>query len=336
MGYPERSTTADITFPEPGGSSLPQDYREYSFFQLVELLHQMEDRDPEDAQWELAGELQFSANPSLGFAPADISMLESLGDGRLRLETCFLGLNGAQSPLPSYLLDMLLEDEDGIRRNFLDFFNNRLISLFYRLWRKYRYYVRFQDDASDSFSAQVYALVGLANEDIRGDTPINWCKMLAYAGMLAGRSRSPQAVAGIVAHCFDLPQVSIRQWQLRQVEIPESQRCRLGVANSRLGEDSMLGERVGDLCGKFVLCMEELSPERFRDFLPSGREFQPLCKVMEVILREQMAYDLELTLREDEAPLLQLGEEKGGQLGWSSFLGKGDSTRKSVLIQIRQ
>lgn len=336
MGYPEWPTTADMTFPELSSSRIPHDYREYSFFQLVELLHQLKGRDPQDAQWELTGELQFSANPSLGFAPSDISMLESLGNGRLRLETCFLGLNGAQSPLPSYLLDMLLDDEEGIRRNFLDFFNNRLISLLYRLWRKYRYYVRFQENAADSFSAQVYALVGLANVDIRQDTSINWCKMLAYAGMLAGRSRSPQAVAGIVAHCFDLPNVSIRQWQLRQVEIPEFQRCRLGMANSKLGENTMLGKRIGDLCGKFVLCMEELSLERFRDFLPSGEEFQPLCKVMEVILREQMAYDLELTLRADEAPLLQLGEEKGGQLGWSSFLGKGGIARKSVLIQIRQ
>lgn len=309
---------------------------DYSFFQLVELIHKVGKQDPDSLDWERMGKLLFSASPSMGFAPSDVSALEAVGDDQLRLETRFLGLNGSQSPLPNYLLDMALRDESEIQQQFFDFFNNRLISLLYRLWRKYRYYVRFQDDASDSFSAQVYALVGLGHEDIRGETPINWCKMLAYAGMLAGRSRSPQAVAGIVAHCFDLDAVHIRQWEWRYVQIPESQHTILGLTNSTLGEDTLLGERVGDITGKFVLCVSQLTQERFRDFLPSGREFKPLCKVMEMVLREQMSFDLELTVTEEEAPELQLGVERGGQLGWSSFLGKGDdTTQKSVLIQIR-
>lgn len=215
-------------------------------------------------------------------------------------------------------------------------FNNRLIALFYRAWRKYRYYIRFQDDAIDKFSSQVFALVGLGNEDIRGDTPINWCKMLPYAGMLAGRSRSPQAVAGIIAHCFDLEDVSIRQWEFRHVEIPQSQQCVLGKSNVKLGEDTLLGSKVGDISGKFVLCIKGLSLMRFQDFLPSGKEFMPLCKVMEVILREQMAFDFELTLKTDDIPLLRLGEEQGGQLGWSSFLGQAAIEQQQVLIQIRQ
>ncbi|MCJ8304475.1 type VI secretion system baseplate subunit TssG, partial [Shewanella sp.] len=171
---------------------------------------------------------------------------------------------------------------------------------------------------------------------IRGDTPINWCKMLAYAGTLAGRSRSPQTVAGIVAHCFELEDVSIRQWEFRHVQIPDSQRCILGQRNVSLGQDTMLGSRVGDITGKFVLCIKNLSLERFKDFLPSGKEYKALCKVMEVILREQMAFDFELTLKTNEVPLLRLGEGKGGQLGWSSFLGQAEIENQQVLIQIRQ
>ncbi|WP_227647066.1 type VI secretion system baseplate subunit TssG, partial [Klebsiella pneumoniae] len=110
-----------------------------------------------------------------------------------------------------------------------------MINLVYRVWRKYRYYVRFQPGAQDVFSAQLFALVGLGDPDLRGETPINWCKMLAYAGTLAGRSRSPQVVAGIIAHCFDLPDVSIRQWVRRRVSIDRSQQLALGKQNARLG-----------------------------------------------------------------------------------------------------
>ncbi|MBW8185415.1 MULTISPECIES: type VI secretion system baseplate subunit TssG [Shewanella] len=335
MGYSDRSTATDLI---DGGDELiiPDEISSYNFFQLVELIHKLDGNNPEGQEWESLGNMFFSANPSLGFPASDVTRIERHPKERVQIETTFLGLNGAQSPLPSYMLEELLHDDSNIKRDFLDFFNNRLIALFYRAWRKYRYYIRFQDNAVDNFSSQVFALVGLANEDVRGETPINWCKMLAYAGMLAGRSRSPQAVAGIVAHCFDLENVSIREWEFRHVEIPEQQRCQLGRFNSQLGIDTVLGEKVGDITGKFVLCIKDLSLHRFQDFLPSGKEFMPLCKVMEVILREQMAFDFELTLKTDEVPLLRLGEEKGGQLGWSSFLGQAEIEKQHVLIQIRQ
>ncbi|MBQ4892182.1 type VI secretion system baseplate subunit TssG [Shewanella sp. MMG014] len=335
MGYSNRSAAIDL-IDVSDELIIPEDSSSYNFFQIVELIHKLDRNNPEEQEWESQGSMFFSANPSLGFPTSDVTRIERHPKERVQIETTFLGLNGAQSPLPSYMLEELLHDDSNIKRDFLDFFNNRLIALLYRSWRKYRYYIRFQENAVDNFSSQVFALVGLANEDIRGETPINWCKMLAYAGMLAGRSRSPQTVAGIIAHCFELENVSIREWEFRYVEIPEQQRCQLGLFNSQLGIDTVLGEKVGDITGKFVLCIKELSLHRFQDFLPSGKEFMPLCKVMEVILREQMAFDFELTLKTNEVPLLRLGEEKAGQLGWSSFLGQAEIEKQHVLIQIRQ
>ncbi|MCL1125546.1 type VI secretion system baseplate subunit TssG [Shewanella surugensis] len=335
MEYTDRAAAVNLMPPE-WQARMPEKVRSYNFFQLVELIHRLEGNDADSREWEQQGKLFFTADPSLGFASSDVSSLTRLDDNRLQLDTTFLGLNGSQSPLPNYLLDQIADPEDeGMKRNFLDFFNHRLISLFYKSWRKYRYYVRFQDNASDAFSAQVFSLVGLANEDLRGETSINWCKMLAYAGMLAGRSRSPQTVSGIIAHCFDLNNVSIREWEKRKVRIPESQQFLLGKDNASLGMDTMIGEQVTDVMGKFVICIDDLSFELFQDFLPSGKEFKPLCKVMEMVLREQMAFDLELTLAKEATPMLTLGDEKGGQLGWSSFLSKTQQ-KKKVLIQIRQ
>ncbi|AZQ10877.1 type VI secretion system baseplate subunit TssG [Shewanella khirikhana] len=330
-----RTGTAAIDMTDISRVAFPERYRQYNFFQLVELLHRLHGHDPENEDWERDAKLSFRANPSLGFAAADISSLTH-ENGRLQLETCFMGLGGAQSPLPNYMLDMLIEDEEGTRARFLDFFSNRLTSLLYRSWRKYRYYVQFQHDAKDSFSSQVFALVGLSSDALRQDDSINWSKMLAYAGMLAGRSRSPQVLSGIVAHCFDLTDVSVREWQFRWVPIPDDQRSTLGRANVQLGRTSLLGQKTPDVSGKFVLCINELTQERFRDLLPSGREFTSLCRLIEMVLREQMAFDLELTLRDDEDPMLTLDGNTASQLGWSSFLGQPNSGQKRVLIQIRE
>ncbi|OOE32222.1 hypothetical protein BZG05_15145 [Salinivibrio kushneri] len=317
----------------PSAADLVQDARVYSFFQLVELLQKHKGLNPEEEEWERECQLVFSANPSLGFAASDISSLDQVNDHTVML-TNFLGLAGSQSPLPAFITEQLLHEEPGgIKRPFLDFFNNRLIALVYRIWRKYRYYVRFQPGAEDQFSAQLFALVGLGDPQLRGETPINWCKMLAYAGTLAGRSRSPTVVSGIIAHCFDLEQVEIRQWVTRKVKIAKEQQMSLGCMNGRLGEDTVIGESVFDCNGKFVICIKNLTRERFNDFLPVGKEYQPLCKLVEFILREQMAFDIELSMTDEETPALQLGKQVA--LGWTSFLGE-DLQDKRVLIQVRQ
>ncbi|WP_392384711.1 type VI secretion system baseplate subunit TssG [Marinomonas primoryensis] len=343
MGDPGRDAAVNINQNSPFADRdiFPGDVENFNFYQLVELLHRLEKQDPESEEWESQCRLVFSANPSLGFSPSDVSTLSVLDDQRLKLQTNFFGLAGAQSPLPGFMLEELAsEDEFGLRRQFLDFFNNRLITLVYRVWRKYRYYVRFQEEAKDQFSAQLFAFVGLADQGMRGDTPINWCKMLAYSGTLAGRSRSPQVVVGIISHCFDLPEVSIRQWVKRKVPIQKAQRIQLGIQNCDIGENTVLGSSVNDIKGKFAIQIKGLDKNRFADFLPLGREFLSLCKLVEFILREQMAYDLELTLKENEAPTMSLGNGNVS-LGWSSFLGESkhklkQQREKKVVIQVRQ
>lgn len=334
MGDSDWSTATDLVL-DSEMAIVVKNIKSYNFFQLVELLHKLEGNSPEDHSWEKQGKLFFTANTSLGFAASDVTAMHRHHSNKVQLETTFLGLNGAQSPLPSYLLEQVIHDDTNIRRDFLDFFSNRVIALFYRAWRKYRYYIRFQDGAVDKFSSQVFALVGLSNENIRDDSALNWCKMLAYAGTLAGRSRSPQTVSGIVSHCFELEDVSIRQWEFRHVDIPNSQRCALGLCNVSLGDNWVLGSQVGDISGKFVLCINKLSLSRFQDFLPSGKEFNALCKVMDVILREQMAFDLELTVNEDEVLPSRMDKTQGMQLGWSLFLGNIDLKNHKTVIQIR-
>lgn len=316
--------------------ALAQSCSKYSFSQLVELLLKLNDLDADDATWRTECHLLFKSNPSLGFATADVSALEHTASNKLELETTFIGLTGSQSPLPGYLLeDVCSEGELGLRKQFLDFFNHHLITLVYQIWRKYRYYIRFKPHADDLFSAQLFALAGLSDPNLRAKTQVNWCKMLAYAGVLAGRSRSPMVVSGIIAHCFDLENVEIRQWVSRKVAIATEQRMQLGRSNMLLGENTVIGDCVRECNGKFTVVLKQLSAQQYRDFLPTGKEFKPLCSLIEVVLREQMAYDLELHWQEQAASTLNLDSQQETPLGWSTFLGKAD-TQQRVNIQVRQ
>lgn len=323
-------------------AALIEGARRYDFFQLVELLHRHHEDDLEGGGGSVAPfeRVRYSASASLGFPGSDVVSLEPGADGGYRLEVSFFGLQGSQSPLPGYYLESLAHGaahHEGSAGDFLDFFNNRLLTLFHRAWRKYRHYVRYQDNASDGFSAAVFALVGLADTELRGETPINWSKMLAYAGLLAGRSRSPEVVCSIVGHCFDLDDVYLEEWVHRWVVIPEDQRSRSGLSAMTLGEDMIAGERVADIGGKFALCLRGLSLERFRDFLPDGCEHAPLKTLVNFVLREPLAYDLELELLPSAVMPMRLGEAGSCQLGWTTFVNPESSDasrRRRVRIQM--
>ncbi|APX91571.1 hypothetical protein BWR19_00595 [Halomonas sp. 1513] len=315
--------------------------RRYDFYQLVELLHRHHEDDLEaGGGGSVAERVRYRASASLGFPGSDVVALAPTAAGHYDLEVSFFGLQGAQSPLPGYYLETLAHEaahREGVAGDFLDFFNHRLLTLVHRSWRKYRHYVRYQDGARDGFSAAVFALVGLADGELRGETPINWSKMLAYAGLLAGRSRSPEVVSSVVGHCFDLDGVEVEEWVMRWVEIPADQRSRSGMSGMTLGQDMVAGERVADVGGKFALCLRGLSLERFRDFLPDGCEHAPLKTLVDFVLREPLAYDLELELLESAVRPMRLGEAGSCQLGWTTFVNPesgGAARRRRVRIQM--
>ncbi len=341
MDVTARAAAADVAELQP----VLGNARRYNFFQLVDLIHRHHGDDLERGtdQQPSQERIRFSASAGLGFPGSDVvsALSPEHEHAPYQMEVSFLGLHGSQSPLPGYYLEDLAWEsgqQTGIRRHFLDFFNHRLLTLFHRSWRKYRYYVRFQAGASDGFSELVFALVGLGDRQLRGETPINWSKMLAYAGLMAGRSRSPEVVSGIVAHCFDLERVEIEQWVLRKVDIPGDQQTRLGGSNAVLGESTLIGSSIRDRSGKFVIRLWNLSKERFADFLPNGRDHQRLIKLVEFATRDQLAYDLELMMRPQDVRPLQLGQ--GVRLGWNSFVDPdaiaGGGERAAVRIQIRR
>lgn len=338
MDVTARSAAADVAGLQP----VLGNARRYSFFQLVDLIHRHHGDDQERGRDDQPCQerIRFSSSAGLGFPGSDVvsALSPEHEHAPYQMEVSFLGLHGSQSPLPGYYLEDLAWEAGqdlGIRRHFLDFFNHRLVTLFHRTWRKYRYYVRFRPGASDGFSGLIYALVGLGDSRLREATPVNWSKMLAYSGLIAGRSRSPEVVSGIVGHCFDLDDVSIEQWALRKLAIADDQQTRLGQSNATLGNDTLVGSQIRDRSGKFILRIRNLSRQRFADFLPNGQDHQRLVKLVEFATREQLAYDLELQMRAQDIRPMQFGQDV--RLGWNSFVTPEKSRRRpAVRIQIRR
>lgn len=335
MATADRQTTADLA------ETLLAEAHRHSFFQLLERLHGLhgDDLEPRWPDTATRQRVHLASDPRLSFPVADVLAAERIAEtpSRYRVRTTFLGLHGTDSPLPSYYLDELAYEYAqgiGARPALFDFFNHCLLSLLHRIWRKYRYYVRFQTGASDDFSRYAFALIGLADERLRGDTPLPWSRLLSFVGVIASRSRAPGVVAGIIAHCFDLPSVQIREFETRTVTISHRQVVRLGSCNGQLGESFMLGDRTRTRSSKFTLLIGDLDLARLRSLLPGGVDFERLRALIDFLLRDGLAYDLELRLKPRELPPFRLHREQGAHLGWTSFIEdrKGEV---SPIVRIR-
>ncbi|MDX9681300.1 type VI secretion system baseplate subunit TssG [Pseudomonas protegens] len=311
----------------PALSRLSTVIREYSLFQAVLLVvDRLRDAHPHLSDEELYDQLEFQANPSLGFPGSDVDRVEffeECGQMRARLRFNLIGLFGAGSPLPAFYGEQALGDseEGNPTRNFLDLFHHRLQRLMLPIWSKYRYRASFKSGALDPFSAQLFALIGLGGEDIRKAQELNWKRLLPYLGLLSLRAHSAALIEAVLRYYFKHADLVIEQCIERRVEILDEQRNCLGQANSLLGEDLVLGERVRDRSGKFRIHISQLDWQRFHEFLPIGFGYQPLCALVRFTLRDPLNYDIRLVLRQEEIRELCIGEQNTCRLGWTSWLG---------------
>ncbi|HEX4504029.1 MAG TPA: type VI secretion system baseplate subunit TssG [Scandinavium sp.] len=334
-------------------SSFQTSLRGINFYVLMEALYREASESEREPSLQVSPEQErvlFQSDASIAFPGNDLSSLKRNHRGQLLLTTRFLGLSGSQSPLPGYYLDQMAredaQNEDGMVA-FLDLFSHRWTQFVYHAWRKYRYHICFRQGGTDHFSQRMYALVGLGNQHIRDTLAINHSKMLAYAGILATPGRAPEVVCNLVSHCFDLPDVSLENWQLRRVAINPSQQNRLGVrypktktagyipGRSVLGVNFTLGARVPDRSGKFLLKIGSLSMARYLTFLPDGENHQALKMFISFLLRDQFAWDLVLCLAPDQAKEMRLGEKANTCLGRTSFISQPKSP-PFITLHIRE
>jgi len=298
---------------------------QYHLFALIETLYKLKAQDIDNLLKQTANleVIDFSGDNSLAFALRDISSVTMRGD-KFALKVPFMNLIGAHSPLPNYYLnDLALEELQDNKpvTELLNLFNHRLITLLYKIWRKYRYFVCFKTDGDDEFSRQMFALIGLESKEARSLLQVNPSKMLSYIGILTNSARSPQLIATLVASCFELSNVTIGTWQMRRVSIAPQQLNALGQNNCVLNKNFILGGSVIDYKSKFILTIRDLTLKRMQSFLPNGHLHKSLVNFVTFIMREQLAWDLCLVLAPKQINRISLGIDNGCYLGWTTFLG---------------
>jgi len=182
----------------------------FDFFQAVRLLQMYApDRKPVGTGDDPSAEaIRFHGRVSLSFPPSEVHEIRIPGiDGEAAdMVVNFLGLASPASygslPMPYTELILDLErDKSHALRVFLDHFNHRLISMFYRAWEKNRFAVEYERAGSSRrglFEQTLFSVMGIGSTGLQGGLEFNDRALLARAYAVSGRGISALGLSTLI------------------------------------------------------------------------------------------------------------------------------------------
>ncbi len=321
----------------------------FNFFQAVRLLEAMHHENAQhDAAWgsypvghDYASNKEtviFKPEPSLQFPSSQITKLTQrrLAKGEQKtaeMLITFMGLTGPAGVLPTHYTRLMMRQDqtrDHAMRDFLDLFNHRIISFFFRAWRKYRLYMDFESTRreqrkDDDLTRILRSYVGLQTHGLQQRTDVPDDALLFYAGLFSRKIRSAVGLEEMLSEYFQVP-VVLKPLQNRMLALHDSQCSQLPQAGlmqgqfNRLGVDTVLSSRVHNSQNRFRLTVGPLSTEQFSDFLPDGSALKPMIAMTQMYVGTEFDFDIQLILAKERVAVNCLGVKGGPRLSWDSWL----------------
>jgi type VI secretion system protein ImpH len=309
----------------------------FEFFQAVRLLERlMPERLPvgrvtdEGQVINPAREVaRFRTIVSLAFPPSQVQGLERAEDGegdrQPRMEVAFMGLTGPLGVLPNHYTELLIDRlraGDRAMYDFLDLFNHRLISFFYRAWEKYRFPVAYERRPNDDqFTSFLFSIIGLSTRGLLRRMSLRDENLLCYGGLIAQRPHSAIVFEAIVGDYFGV-KASMIQFAGQWLALDADSVSKLGVANNVLGVSAVAGARVWDAQSKFRMKIGPVGYKQFAAFLPTGSAFKPLMELIKLLAGPEFDFDVQLVLKAEEVPgtVLTTRARRRPMLRWNTWL----------------
>ena len=279
--------------------------------------------------------IRFCQKPTLAFSSSPISAYRRPGD-RIRppqMFVNFLGLLGPNGPMPrfmtEYILHRTLHHKDFTLARFLDIFNHRMISLFYRAWACHRQIVYLDRVDDNRLTIFVGSLFGMGLKSMQNLDVLPDLGKLKFAGHLVGLTKHADGLQALLNNYFQIP-VKIKQMVGHWIDIPKQYRCRVGqsLETSQLGKTILLGERIWDCQQKFRISLGPLSLPDYQRMLPGGGSLDRFIAWVRSYVGKELKWDLQLELKPDEIPKTKL--DGSSRLGLSSWLKSKPIEEKEI------
>ena len=239
------------------------------------------------------------------------------------MQVSFMGLTGQSSALPVFFTELEINrtrEKDYALKQFYDLFNHRAISFFYRAWEKYRLPMSYERVKlenkvnSDPVTDSLHSLMGISGQSLQKQLQLDTEDMLFYAGFFSTPSRSASALSASLSEILDVP-VTVNQFKGEWMPLLEEDRMRLPLfpmsgQNNCLGVDSVIGNEVFTVEGKFQLEIGPLNLRQFESLQPGTRGENALKKFTRLFVGDSFQFELKFMLQDEAITPWELDDKE--------------------------
>ncbi len=276
--------------------------------------------------------VRFRPDPDMGFPTGEVKAIEIDSAHPQRpatVRTRLLGLYGVDSPLPTAYLDDIAQRREGHEalEAFLDIFNHRLFTQFYRIWRKYSYPATFEAGGCDATSQCLLGLIGLGLPGTAKRIATPMSRFLALLSVMRLPTRNAEGIGALVKLLAPNTQTKVHgHWPVKVVlKQPASLSASCPVS---LAQGTPLGGVGHDANSQLHLSLLTTDPDEARSWLPDGHLRADLLVLLEVYLGWRCTAKLQLSLPLPILAAPMLGDRQA-RLGIAAVLGLNELAQAS-------
>lgn len=303
---------------------------EFDFFRLMSLLEAREEfplgstNSPKRERFRLAQEI------SLNFPPSSIASAnyDSDKDSILVIIRC-LGMLGANGVLPTVLTEYterrVRSNKDKTLYAFINLFQHRLFTLFYRAWALNQPCVDHTWGKESKYRSHIGSLSGVHNFSEEHPNCIEPRAFMYYSGIFSAYTANRDDLIAFLKDYFGVP-FRLKEFVGNWLVISKEDRACLGrsMDTTTLGVNLVLGERIWNAHLRYRLHIGPVDHDDFLRFLPNNPTFYKLKDSLFKYVGNQYDCILSMTLKAESVPSVSLGKESF--LGWNAWLGKRQET----------
>lgn len=271
--------------------------------------------------------VRFAPHPGMGFPASELKAVEYDEDDDNRpplIRTTFMGMYGVDSPLPTAYLDDITQRREGHEalQGFLDIFSHRILTQFYRIWRKYSYPATFEPGGTDSISQSLLGLVGLGIPGTAEHIATPVSRFLSLLGVLQQPGKTQEGMQALVTLLAPDTTVKVSPYCLRPIEVSQPLGF-YGDDDFLLDGNTPLGEEAMDANSQLLIALTTDNEQESQGWKPDGLLYQDFLVMLRVYLGWRFKAKITLTTRTRLLAAPPLGEGPFW-LGMNGVLGAED------------
>lgn len=273
--------------------------------------------------------VRFRPHPGMGFPVSELKAVEydeAHPDAPPTLRTTFMGLYGVDSPLPTAWLDDIAQQREGheAQEAFLDIFNHRILSQFYRIWRKYSYPATFEDGGRDRTSQSLLGLIGLGIPGTAQHIAAPVSRFLVLLSVMRLPARTEEGIQALVRLLAPHTRAEASPHCPRTV-YPAQPLGFYGDNDFLLDGYTVLGDETTEIASQLLIALYTDDIAEAAGWMPEGQIYADFLVLLRVYLGWRYKAKITLTLPTPLLPAPVLGESPF-MLGISGVLGmEGDA-----------